>query len=69
MVMDEIKDVIKSAYFAQVSQVYKVFSLAFSDAGDNQDEVKATEEKFSDGLDHAKKVYQRALALSLGFGG
>ncbi|MFT5502637.1 MAG: hypothetical protein ACI8XC_000342 [Gammaproteobacteria bacterium] len=27
--MDAIKDVIKDAYFAQVSQIYKVFSLAY----------------------------------------
>ena len=67
--MDQIKDVIKEAYFAQVSQLYKAFSLAYSDAGDNQDGVKAAEEIFSDGLDHAKTVYQRALSLSLGFGG
>ena len=67
--MDEVKDIIKAAYHDQVTSCYKVFALAYSEAGDDQHAISEAEERFSMGLDHAKKVYQRALALSLGFGG
>ena len=67
--MDEVKDIIKAAYHEQVSQCYKVFALAYSEAGDNPDQIAAAESRFAQGLDQAKMVYQRALGLSMGFSG
>ncbi len=55
-----VKDAIESAYKSDITAMYKVLSVEVA-ANRNVDSIDAAQEKFRNGLNHAKKVYDLAL--------
>ena len=61
--MKDIKSVIEKSYLAKLGEVYKAFDAALLMAGESGEDIAAAEYKFKAGIDHAKDVRARALAI------
>lgn len=59
--MEQLSKVIQSAYEAEVSGIYKLFSQAL--AGAQGEQITLAEQRFQAGLAHAEQTRQRAMAL------
>lgn len=59
-----ISDAIDSAYSKQIGALYNALSQAILLAAGDDEKIKAAEDRFSEGLEHAADVRQRALHLA-----
>jgi hypothetical protein len=59
-----MKKALEAAFNAQIERLYSVLSDSILAAAGDPAEIKAAEQRFKKGLEHAKAVRKRALELA-----
>jgi hypothetical protein len=62
--MINLDETLKGSYLKQVSALYEQLSNSILTAGENDSAIEEAEERFKNGLSHAKSVHERAKRLA-----